>query len=141
MSMIRPALLLAAACFAVSSVADAQTMGGGGYGGGGGHGGGGRHNPSSQPSSSDSPTGPVTPARPVKPPKPISEGEIVGVVKAVDPDSGRITIAYEAIEARNWPAGVMAFTAYKSAVLKQANVGEKIRFKLDGQQITEINPF
>lgn len=144
MSATRPAVLLAAICWAATSAVQAQTTGGaGGYGGGGygGGGHGGHRGQGSQPASSSSPTAPVTPARPVKPPKPVSDAEIVGVVKAIDPAAGRITIAYEAIEARNWPPGEMPFTAYKSAVLKDVTVGEKIRFKLDGQQITELAPY
>jgi hypothetical protein len=136
---------------AVSSAAQAQIGGGyggggGGYGGGGGGGYGGSgggshaHRQVDPPPSSD-PTAPVTPPKPVKPPKPVSEAEIVGVVKAIDPGSNQVTIAYEPIEARNWPAGTMPFTAYKAAVLKDVTVGEKIRFKLDGQQITELAPY
>ncbi|HEX4180868.1 MAG TPA: copper-binding protein [Caulobacteraceae bacterium] len=67
--------------------------------------------------------------------------EIVGVVKAIGPEPDRITIAYEAVDALNWPAGTMPFAASKPDLLKGATVGEKVRFKLASQHISEFNPF
>jgi hypothetical protein len=81
------------------------------------------------------------PAPPPKPPTPLNQDEIVGVVKAIDPAAAQVTIAYEAVDARNWPPGTMPFTVYKSALLKDVTVGERVRFKLDGQQITELLPY
>jgi hypothetical protein len=128
----RLVVLLAVACLATGSTAQAQSIGAG-------HGQ--RNQDDGQTPGASSATGPVTPAKPPPPPKPVSASEIVGVVKAVDPEANQITIAYEAVEARNWPPGTMPFTAYKSSVLKDVTVGEKVRFKLDGQQITDISPF
>jgi hypothetical protein len=116
-------------CLAAASAAQGQPQDGRGRRGGGG-----------SETSGGSPGFTPPPAH-VRPPTPLNESEIVGVVKAIDPAAGRITIAYEAIAARNWPPGVMPFTTYKSAVLKDVTVGEKVRFKLDGQQITEIAPY
>jgi Cu/Ag efflux protein CusF len=65
----------------------------------------------------------------------------VGVVRAIDPDAKRITIDYEAVEALDWPRGSMPFAVYRAALLDNVTVGEKVRFKLDAQQITELRPF
>ena len=102
-----------------------------------GHGHGGR---GQSPSQGSSPTASTQTAAP-KPPKPVNQIEIVGVVKAVDLEANRVTIAYEAVEGLNWPAGTMPFTAYKADLLKTVSVGEKVRFKLDSQQITDLTPY
>ncbi len=99
------------------------------YGGAGGgsqrHGGGGSAHP-----------GPATPH-----PVPVSDSDIVGVIKAIDPASNNVTIAYEPVEARNWPAGTMPFTVARPELLTGATVGEKVRFKVDSQRIVELNPY
>ena len=108
-------------------------MGGGG-GGGGRHGGGGGGGPPSGGGSSG-------PRAPVEKLTPVSDEDIIGVVKAVDSANGRITIAYEPVAVRNWPAGVMPFTVAKPELLDGATVGEKVRFRLDSQEIVEMNPY
>jgi Cu/Ag efflux protein CusF len=126
---------LLAIFLAVATTAQAQSgPGGGGPGGGGGRGGhgGGR----APPSSGGSPTNAAAPAP--KPPKPENQIEIVGVVTAIDLDAQRITIAYEAVDELNWPHGTMPFAVYKAELLKTVTVGERVRFKLDGQRITEL---
>jgi Cu/Ag efflux protein CusF len=108
---------------------------GGGGSGGGRHGGRGSHAPASSGPS-------ATPeAAPVERPKPVEASELVGVVKAIDPDTGRITIAYEASDARGWPAGTMPFVVGKTALLKAATVGQKVRFKLESEQISALAPY
>jgi Cu/Ag efflux protein CusF len=67
--------------------------------------------------------------------------EIVGVVKAVDTDTGRITIAYETVEALNWPPGTQPFPVAKTALLSGVTVGLKVRFSLDSGAIAAIRPF
>jgi Cu/Ag efflux protein CusF len=111
-------------------------MGGGMGGGGGGHGHQGGKGGHSGNSSAPAPSGPARPAE-----KPVNQIEIIGVVKALDPATDRITIAYEPVDALNWPAGSMPFVAGKSAMLKSVTVGQKVRFKLESQQILEIKPF
>jgi hypothetical protein len=111
-------------------------MGGPGGGGGGGHRHGGGQPPSGGGGSSSHPAGPPAP-RPV----PVSDSDIIGVVKAIDPATNRITIAYEPVLVRNWPAGTMPFVVAKPALLSGASVGEKVRFKVDSQQIVELNPY
>jgi Cu/Ag efflux protein CusF len=129
-------LVLAVALFAATAV-HAQYGGGGGGGGGGGRGGGrgGRSQaPPTSPSSSSS-SGPTSPA------KPLSGIQIIGEIKAIDAPNNRVTIAYEAVEALNWPAGEKPFEVSKTALLKDATVGEKVVFRLDSQQISSMTPY
>ena len=126
-------------CVIAATAAHAQYGGGGGGGGegGGGRGGhGGRGRTQAPPSN---PTSTSTPARP--PAKPVSSIEIIGVIKAIDPSTNRITIAYDDVEALNWPAGTMPFVVSKSALLKAASVGEKVRFRLESQQISALTRY
>lgn len=67
--------------------------------------------------------------------------EITGVVKAVDETNGRITIAYETVEALGWPPGTQPFPVAKSALLTGVSVGQKVRFSLDSGAIATIRPF
>ena len=105
--------------------------------GGGGHGRGGRNGPSSGGSTTSATAS--TPAP--KPPKPTNQVVITGVVQAVDPAANQITIAYDAVDELNWPRGTMPFSAYKPELLKGVTVGQRVRFKLDSQQITELTPY
>jgi hypothetical protein len=131
------ALLLS---LAVAGAAQAQMGGGGGYGGGGGggrgHGGGGKAPPAA---TTDKPA-PLLDPRP-KPPPPTDQVEIVGVVRDVDTAGGRITIAYDEVEALNWPAGSLPFQVAQSDLMKGVTVGEKVRFKISSQQIWSIEPY
>lgn len=65
----------------------------------------------------------------------------VGVVQAIDVAGGRVTIAYDPIEGINWPAGTMPFQVAKSALLEGVVPGEKVRFRLESQQIADLKPF
>ena len=110
----------------------AQAQGGGGRRGGGG--GAGQRpptgsDPSSQPASARG-----------RGPTPAGKAQIIGVIKAIDPASDRVTIAYEANEALNWPEGSNTFVASKHELLKDITVGEKVRFTLDSQQISTLLP-
>lgn len=66
-----------------------------------------------------------------------------GVITAVDPAAGSITINHEPIEAVNWPAMTMSFKA-GPAVIREAAVGDRIQFDLtvrDGSgEVTAIYP-
>jgi Cu/Ag efflux protein CusF len=119
-------------CVIAATAAHAQYGGGGGGGGRGGRGGR-TQTPPSNPTSTPTPA----PA----PAKPVSSIEIVGVIKAIDPNNSRVTIAYEDVEALNWPAGTMPFVVSKAELLKGATVGQKVRFKLDSQQISSLTPY
>ena len=117
---------------AIAGAAHAQMGQGGGGRGRGGHGGGSK--PSSQQSAPSS-----TPAK--APPTPTNQIVIVGVVKAIDLETQRVTIAYEPVEALNWPAGTMPFPVSKTAMLSAARVGQKVKFSVDSGQISAIGPF
>ena len=125
---------LAICAMAVAPLAEAQSGGGGGGGrhGGGGRGGGGG-SPSSSGSNSSTPVGQRD--------KATNTIEIVGVVRAIDPTADRVTIDYEAVDALGWPHGSMPFVVSKPNLLQGVSVGEKVRFKLDSQQISELKPF
>lgn len=77
----------------------------------------------------------------VNPNKPLSSVQIVGEVRAIDPENSRVTITYEEVVALNWPVGTMPFVVSKSELLKGVTVGEKVRFKLESQQISALAPF
>ena len=99
-----------------ATAAQAQSPGGGG---GGGHGRGGH---GGRPSGGSTTT--PTDSTPLPRAKPVNQIEIIGVVRAIDPATDRITIAYEAVDARGWPAGTMPFVVSKTALLKDVTVGE-----------------
>jgi hypothetical protein len=136
--MSKPFLAALAVCLIAATAAQAQGGGGGGGGGrgggGGGRGGGGRSQ------SRPAPT-PATPDAPIPPPTPVNQVQIVGVIKAIDPQTHNVTIAYEAVDALNWPPGTLPFPVSDPAVLKDATIGEKIRFRLDSHRISSIQPF
>jgi len=128
LKMLRRVVPLLAIFLVAATSVHAQTGPGGGRGGRGG----GR----TPPSSGGSPTTAAAPAP--KPPKPENQIVIVGVVTAIDLDAQRITIAYDAVDELNWPHGTMPFAVYKPDLLKTVTVGERVRFKLDSQRITEL---
>ena len=141
--MSKPVLAGLAILLMTATAASAQYgggMGGGGGGmGGGGGGGGHRGRGGGAPPSPSSPS--PTRDRPPPPATPLNKIEIIGVIKAIDPATARITIAYEPVDALNWPAGTMPFGVSETALLKDATVGEKVRFKLQSQQISEMKPY
>ena len=99
-------------------------------------GGGGRGHGEGPPSGS-----PPAPPAPKRALTPVNQLQIIGVVKAIDLQTQRITIAYDAVEALNWPPGTMPFPVSKSAMLSSATVGEKVRFSIDGGQISALKSF
>jgi Cu/Ag efflux protein CusF len=119
--------VLALILVSLAGAAHAQP-GRGGPGGGGGRGGrGGGDGP---------PTGTGGPPKKARPPA--NPYTYTGVVKAIDTATGRITIAYEAVEDINWPAGSQPFPVAKTAMLSVATVGQKVRFNLESGQISAL---
>ncbi|MDB5456549.1 MAG: hypothetical protein JWP92_2134 [Caulobacter sp.] len=114
-----------------ATVAHAQSTGGRGHGGGGRRGAGSGSPPPAP--AADAPR----PARQV----PLNQIEIIGVVQAVDPTAQRVTIAYEAVDPLNWPAGAMPFAVGKNGLLDGVQIGQKVRFKLESQRIVDLKPF
>lgn len=87
---------------------------------------------------------PAPRGRAAPPPPPlVSLSEIVGVgvVEGIDRRAGRVSLAYDAIEGLNWPAGRMPFVLSKTALLDGVAVGDKVWFRLDSQQIVDLRPF
>lgn len=107
---------------------------------GGGMGGGHRGGRRSQEPPADS-SAPAPAPAPPKRQTPLSKIQIVGVIKAIDPKSQRITIAYEPVDALNWPAGEMPFEVARTSLLDGATVGEKVRFNIESQQIAAMEPY
>ena len=134
------AIFLMTASAAQAQYGGGMGGGGGGMGGGGMGGGGGPPGRGGGPPPPNSPSSPM-PDRPPPPATPLNKIEIVGVIKAIDPATERITIAYEPVDALNWPAGTMPFGVSHTALLKDVTVGERVRFKLQSQQISELKPY
>ena len=128
----RLALALSISLIAVVAV---HAQSGGGGGGGGGRGGKGGGHSKSAPTSTGSPSANIPPETPLE------KIEIVGVIRAIDSAAGRITIEYEPVDELNWPKGTMPFVVSQTALLDHATVGEKVRFKLQSQQISALTPY
>jgi len=124
---IKSLSLALAICFLAASTANAQ------FGGGHGGRGGGGQAPSGPPSGGGGP-----PPGKVVPPDQV---DIIGVVQSIDTATDRITIHYQPVDALDWQAGTTPFVVAKSSLLKGITVGEKVRFRLESQQIYVLQPF
>jgi Cu(I)/Ag(I) efflux system protein CusF len=71
-------------------------------------------------------------------------GKGTGVITAVDPKAGTLTIQHGPIPAVGWPAMSMTFKASPTALLKGLKVGQKIGFdaKVKGMaaDVTAVRP-
>jgi Cu(I)/Ag(I) efflux system protein CusF len=56
-------------------------------------------------------------------------GQGTGVIKAIDPKAGTLTIQHGPIPAVSWPAMTMTFKAKPAGLLKDLKVGETIGFE------------
>ena len=65
-------------------------------------------------------------------PTPAASGPIAGagVVQAVDPQTGSITLKHEPIEAIHWGAMTMEFKAADPSILQGVAVGDRVAFEL-----------
>jgi Cu/Ag efflux protein CusF len=133
--MNRRIIPIVAILLIAASPAYAQYGGGMGGGGGGHRGGGRRQQP--PPDSSAPASAPAPPTRRT----PTGKVPIIGVVKAIDLKGQRITIAYDEVDSLNWPAGVMPFAVEKTSLLDGVSVGEKVRFNVESQQISALEPY
>jgi Cu(I)/Ag(I) efflux system protein CusF len=59
-----------------------------------------------------------------------ADAEGVGVVKAMDPAKGTVTLQHQAIESIHWPAMTMTFKIAKPEVLQGVKAGDHVRFGL-----------
>ncbi len=82
-----------------------------------------------------------SPPPPPQAPFKMSDVVGVGVVQTLDVEAGRVTIAYEPIESLNWPGGTKPFAVAKSSLLAGVAPGDKVRFRLESQQIADLRPF
>ncbi|HEY3814681.1 MAG TPA: copper-binding protein [Caulobacteraceae bacterium] len=130
---LKPIVLCLALCAltaAPTAYAQSTPGGGGGRHGGGGRGGGGQR---------DSGGGSKQTVPPAD--KPANQIVITGVVRAIDAPNDRITIDYDENEALGWPHGSKPFEVEKPGLLQGVTVGEKVKFKLESSQISEIKAF
>ena len=96
--------------------------------------------PAPEPRSRPAPRASAPPIR-AAPPVDLTKVEGVGIVRAIDTGAGRLTISYEPIAPLNWPAGTMPFVVGKTSLLTNVTVGQKVRFRIESQQIVDLRPF
>lgn len=89
------------------------------------------------------PVGPAVTAKARAPAVTAGPAYGAGVITAIDPVAGTITISHEPIKALNWPAMTMSFKT-GPAVLREAAVGDRIQFDLTVRggagEVTAIYP-
>lgn len=65
-----------------------------------------------------------------------------GVVKKVDPKTGVVTLAHEAVNSLNWPPMTMGFLVKDTMLLDKLPVGKKVNFEFvqdaKGYVVTEV---
>jgi Cu(I)/Ag(I) efflux system protein CusF len=73
----------------------------------------------------------------------VKHGQGTGVIKALDPKAGTVTLQHGPIPAVSWPAMTMTFKA-KPALLKGLKVGQTIDFDCDvkgmAAEVTAVRP-
>ncbi len=71
-------------------------------------------------------------------------GKAVGVIKAIDPKAGTVTIQHGPIPGVGWPAMTMTFKATPASLLEGLKVGERVGFdaKVRGMSadVTAVRP-
>ncbi len=71
-------------------------------------------------------------------------GKGVGVVTAIDPNAGKITIKHGAIPAVGWPAMTMTFKATPPTLLRGVRVGQTVGFDVRTRgmdaEVTALQP-
>lgn len=60
--------------------------------------------------------------------------QAVGVVKAVNPAKGSVTLAHEAIASLKWPAMTMSFAVQDAKLFDKLVVGSKVKVELTKQK-------
>lgn len=60
--------------------------------------------------------------------------QAVGVVKAVNPAKGNVTLAHEAIASLKWPAMTMSFVVKDAKLFDKLVVGSKVKVELTKQK-------
>ena len=71
-------------------------------------------------------------------------GQGTGVITAIDPKAGKITIKHGAIPAVGWPAMTMTFKATPPALLRGVRVGQTVGFDVRTRgmdaEVTALRP-
>lgn len=134
--MMKRVSLVLGVAFALAMGASAAAQWSGQGDGPGGHRRGRRGDSGGPPAGSDS----GAPHRRDPAPRPPDPSQVVitGVVKALGPEPDRVTIAYDAVEALNWPAGTTPFVVTNTALLSGVAIGQKVRFKIESAHIYEL---
>jgi Cu(I)/Ag(I) efflux system protein CusF len=74
----------------------------------------------------------------------VKTGTASGIVKAIDPKAGTVTLQHGPIPGVGWPAMTMVFKATKPAMLKGVKVGQTVDFAVrtppTGPEVTAIRP-
>ena len=58
----------------------------------------------------------------------VEKHQTTAVVKGVDQENGRVTLAHDPVPTLDWPAMTMSFSVADKALLKDVKVGEKVAF-------------
>jgi Cu/Ag efflux protein CusF len=130
---MRPAALLLGILFALAMGGAASAQWGGEGRGGHGHG----QGDSSETGSSDQDQ--PHPSSHQPPPQAPDQVVITGVVTGLGPEPDRVTIAYGAVDALNWPAGTTPFVVTNAKLLDGITVGQRVRFKIESAHIYELD--
>jgi len=64
--------------------------------------------------------------------------QAIGVIVAIDPARGHLTIRHEPIASINWPEMTMTLNVASTDLLKRVKVGEKVNFTLHQPDIADI---
>lgn len=126
----------------VLSVLAALSAGGGAnaqWGGDEGHSGAGRGHSGGRRSPSSSDRGAPPSLNHAMPEVAPDQVVISGVVTGLGPQPDRVTIAYGAVDALNWPAGSTPFVVANPALLDGIKVGQKVKFKIESAHIYELD--
>jgi Cu(I)/Ag(I) efflux system protein CusF len=59
--------------------------------------------------------------------------QAIGIVKSVDVDNGKVTLAHGPVETLNWPAMTMAFGIKDKSLLNKLNVGKRAQVEFEKQ--------
>jgi Cu(I)/Ag(I) efflux system protein CusF len=61
----------------------------------------------------------------------IAMHQATGIVKRVDADNGKVTLAHGPVETLNWPAMTMAFGVKDKSLLNKLSVGKSVQVEFE----------
>jgi Cu(I)/Ag(I) efflux system protein CusF len=59
--------------------------------------------------------------------------QATGVVKSLDADNGKVTLAHGPVKPLNWPAMTMTFSVKNKGLLDRLSVGERVQVEFEKQ--------